>query len=107
MMPRPKERMMPCTWLVTGASRGLGRALGEAVIEAGDNLVATARDARTLADLVARGGERVLAAPLDVTDANAALSAVALAVSRFGGLDIVVNNAGYGYVAPIEGTGID
>ena len=50
---------MPRTWLVTGGSRGLGRALCEAVVAAGDNLVATARDASTLADLVARGGERV------------------------------------------------
>jgi NAD(P)-dependent dehydrogenase (short-subunit alcohol dehydrogenase family) len=99
--------MMPRTWLITGSSRGLGRALGEAVIEAGDNLVPTARDAGTLADLVPRGGGRVLAAPLDVTDANAALSAVALAVSRFRGLDIVVNNTGYGDVTPIEDTSID
>ena len=98
---------MPRTWLVTGGSRGLGRALCEAVVAAGDNLVATARDASTLADLVAKGGERVLVAALDVTDADAALSAVAGAVNRFGGLDIVVNNAGYGDVAPIEDTGID
>jgi NAD(P)-dependent dehydrogenase (short-subunit alcohol dehydrogenase family) len=98
--------MMRRTWLVTGGSRGLGRALCEAVVAAGDNLVATARDAGTLADLVARGGERVLPAALDVTDADAALRAVALAVSRFGGLDIVVNNAGYGDVAPIEDTSI-
>jgi NAD(P)-dependent dehydrogenase (short-subunit alcohol dehydrogenase family) len=99
--------MMPRTWLVTGGSRGLGRALGEAVLAAGDNLVATARDPSTLADLVAKGGERVLPAALDVTNADAALSAVAGAVNRFGGLDIVVNNAGYGDVAPIEDTGID
>ena len=98
---------MPRTWLVTGGSRGLGRALCEAVVAAGDNLVATARDASRLADLVARGGEHVLVAPLDVTDADAALSAVAGAVNRFGGLDIVVNNAGYGDVAPIEDTALD
>jgi NAD(P)-dependent dehydrogenase (short-subunit alcohol dehydrogenase family) len=95
------------TWLITGCSRGLGRSLAEAVIAGGDNLLATARDPKLLADLVARSDGRAVAVALDVTDSEAAARAVATAVDRFGGLDIVVNNAGYGNVAPIEDTGIE
>jgi len=94
------------TWLITGCSRGLGRALAEAVLQSGDQLVATARDPEALADLVAAGGDRVIAVALDVTDEAAAERAVSAAVRRFGRLDIVVNNAGYGNVAPIEDTSI-
>jgi NAD(P)-dependent dehydrogenase (short-subunit alcohol dehydrogenase family) len=97
---------MTRTWLITGCSRGIGRALAEAVIAAGDNLLATARDPQALADLVAKSDGRAVAQALDVTDAAAAARAVAAAVDRFGGLDIVVNNAGYGNVAPIEDTSI-
>jgi len=95
------------SWLITGCSRGLGRSLAKAVIAGGDNLLATARDPKTLADLVASSDGRAVAVALDVTDSEAAARAVATAVDRFGGLDIVVNNAGYGNVAPIEDTGIE
>jgi NAD(P)-dependent dehydrogenase (short-subunit alcohol dehydrogenase family) len=95
------------TWLITGCSRGLGRSLAKAVIAAGDNLLATARDPETLADLVASGDGRAVPLALDVTDEAAAARAVATAVDRFGGLDIVVNNAGYGNVAPIEDTSLE
>jgi len=98
---------MTRTWLVTGCSRGLGRSLAQAIIAAGDNLIATARDPETLADLVAKSDGRAVALALDVTDPDAATRAVATAVDRFGGLDIVVNNAGYGNVAPIEETSIE
>ncbi len=98
---------MTRTWLVTGCSRGLGRSLAQAIIAAGDNLIATARDPETLADLVAKSDGRAVALVLDVTDPDAATRAVATAVDRFGGLDIVVNNAGYGNVAPIEETSIE
>jgi NAD(P)-dependent dehydrogenase (short-subunit alcohol dehydrogenase family) len=98
---------MTRTWLITGCSRGLGRALAAAVIAAGDRLVATARDPETLAELVDAGDGRVIAVPLDVTDEAAAARAVATAVDRFGGLDVVVNNAGYGNVAPIEDTSLE
>jgi NAD(P)-dependent dehydrogenase (short-subunit alcohol dehydrogenase family) len=98
---------MTRTWLITGCSRGLGRALAEAVLEAGDRLVATARNPESLDDLVAIGGDHVIALPLDVTDEAAAQRAVREAVERFGGLDVVVNNAGYGDVAPIEDTSLD
>lgn len=98
---------MAQTWLITGSARGLGRALAEAVLEAGHNLVATARTPEQLADLAERFADTMVAAALDVTDEHAATYAVALAVERFGGLDILVNNAGYGDVAPIEHTSVE
>ncbi|MEU6320038.1 oxidoreductase [Streptomyces sp. NPDC047009] len=93
---------MTSTWLITGASRGFGRALAEAVLESGDRLVATARRPEQLADLISRYGDRVRAVPLDVTDTAAAQQAVRAAADAFGRLDIVVNNAGYANSAPIE-----
>lgn len=97
---------MSKVWLITGSSRGLGRALANAVLEAGDKLVATARDPAQLADLVDAYGSRVLALALDVTDEAAAEAAVKTAVDTFGRLDVLVNNAGYGNVAPIEDTSL-
>ncbi|MFC4121741.1 oxidoreductase [Nonomuraea zeae] len=94
--------MMSRTWLITGASRGFGRQLTEAVLEAGDQVVATARRPEQLDDLVARHGERIRAVALDVTDAAAASRAVRAATDAFGRLDVVVNNAGYANSAPIE-----
>ena len=93
---------MSKTWLITGSSRGLGLALAQAVLAKGERLVATARDPLHLADLVARYGDRVRAVALDVTDAAAAQASVATAVSAFGRLDVVVNNAGYANVSSIE-----
>ncbi len=98
---------MSKTWLITGASRGLGRALAEAVLKAGDCLVATARDPTSLAPLGRRHGPAVTAAALDVTDPAAAEAAVSLAVQRFGGLDVLVNNAGYGDIGSVEDTTLD
>jgi NAD(P)-dependent dehydrogenase (short-subunit alcohol dehydrogenase family) len=94
-------------WLITGSSRGLGRALSEAVLEAGHSLVATARDPQQLDDLVERYGDRVRAVKLDVTDSQAAIRAVEEAVRSFGRLDVLANNAGYGNVSPIEDTSIE
>jgi NAD(P)-dependent dehydrogenase (short-subunit alcohol dehydrogenase family) len=93
---------MSRTWLITGASRGFGRTLTEAVLEAGDAVLATARRPEQLDDLAARYGERIRAVALDVTDAAAAAGAVAEATAVFGRLDVVVNNAGYANSAPIE-----
>lgn len=93
---------MSRTWLITGASRGFGRRLAEAALEAGGDVVATARRPEQLDDLVAQYGERVRAVALDVTDAAAASRAVKEAVNAFGRLDVVVNNAGYANSAPIE-----
>jgi NAD(P)-dependent dehydrogenase (short-subunit alcohol dehydrogenase family) len=91
-------------WLITGSARGLGRHLAEAVLAAGDSLVATARDTSKLSDLVSRYGDRIRPVSLDVTDAAAARAAVDVAVSAFGRLDVLVNNAGYGHAAPFEQT---
>ncbi|WP_434710727.1 oxidoreductase [Rhizobium sp. YTUHZ045] len=97
---------MSKVWLITGSSRGLGRALAEAVLAAGDNLVATARDPARLADLSEQYGNQVLTLALDVTDEEAATAAVEAGVKRFGRIDVLVNNAGYGNVSPIEDTSL-
>jgi NAD(P)-dependent dehydrogenase (short-subunit alcohol dehydrogenase family) len=95
------------TWFVTGSSRGLGRALVKAALDAGDRVVATARRPDQLADLVAEYGEKVHTVVLDVTDAEAARSAIAESREHFGRLDVLVNNAGYANVSPIETTDDD
>src|ERR1700759_3203100 len=88
------------TWLVTGTARGLGRFISEAVLAAGDRLVAGARDPERLVDLVERYGDRIRPVALDVTDEVAARHAVDLALNAFGRLDVLVNNAGYGHTTP-------
>ena len=98
---------MTRTWLVTGSSRGFGRALCESIIDAGDNLVATARDPARLAPLIEMGGDRVAVARLDVTNDRDAQAAVAAAVDRFGALDVLVNNAGYGDIGSVEDTPLE
>jgi NAD(P)-dependent dehydrogenase (short-subunit alcohol dehydrogenase family) len=89
-------------WFITGSSRGFGRALVGAALDAGDRVVATARQPGVLAEFTERYGDRVLPLALDVTDAGAAGDAVTTGAARFGRLDVVVNNAGYANVAPIE-----
>jgi NAD(P)-dependent dehydrogenase (short-subunit alcohol dehydrogenase family) len=95
---------MKQVWFVTGSSRGFGRALVQAALEAGDLVAATARRPEQLADLVASYGDSIHAIALDVTDAAAAASAIGEARDRFGRLDVIVNNAGYANVSPIETT---
>ncbi|WP_055712869.1 oxidoreductase [Streptomyces torulosus] len=95
----------PRTWLVTGASRGLGRAITEVVLEAGDRVVATARKPETLDDLVERYGDRVVPLALDVTDRAAVLATVAEAAERAGRIDVLLNNAGYGLAGGVEEVG--
>jgi NAD(P)-dependent dehydrogenase (short-subunit alcohol dehydrogenase family) len=90
------------TWFVTGASRGLGRSFAQAALAAGDRVAATARDTSTLDDLVAEHGDAIVPIVLDVTDRDAAFTAVAQAHDRLGRLDVVVNNAGYGVSGAIE-----
>src|SRR5258706_7899170 len=90
------------TWLITGSGNGLGRNITEAALEAGDNVVAGARRTEELASLVAQYGERVKPVKLEVREETAAKAAVQLAIDTFGRLDVLVNNAGYGKIAPFE-----
>jgi NAD(P)-dependent dehydrogenase (short-subunit alcohol dehydrogenase family) len=90
------------TWLITGCSTGLGRALAQAVLARGDNAVVTARDTSKLQDLATEFPTTALAVALDVTDQSQIDAAVRQAEERFGAVDVLVNNAGYGYRAAIE-----
>ncbi|MFJ9348677.1 SDR family NAD(P)-dependent oxidoreductase [Streptomyces sp. NPDC101237] len=92
------------TWFITGSSRGFGRDLAIAALEAGDNVVATARRPAGLDDLVEKYGDRVLPVALDVTDRAAAEAGLRAAVERFGRVDVVVNNAGYANLGAVETT---
>lgn len=89
-------------WFITGCSTGFGRDLARLLLEQGQSVVATARNPDTLDDLVAIAPDRALAAKLDVTDASQIDAAVAAARDRFGRIDVLVNNAGYGYQSSIE-----
>ncbi|HEX3768926.1 MAG TPA: oxidoreductase, partial [Puia sp.] len=93
-------------WLITGSSRGLGRALTEAALESGHQVVATARNIIQLQDLKKIYGDQVLTIALDVTNETAAYHAVQSAIDQFGHLDILVNNAGYGNINSIEETSL-
>ncbi|WP_375488799.1 SDR family oxidoreductase [uncultured Jatrophihabitans sp.] len=93
---------MTKTWFITGASRGFGREWAIAALERGDSVAATARDTSSLDDLTEKYGDRFLPIQLDVTDRDADFAAVAQAHDRFGRLDIVVNNAGYGHFGLVE-----
>ncbi|GAA3527288.1 SDR family oxidoreductase [Amycolatopsis ultiminotia] len=92
------------TWFITGASRGLGRTWAVAALERGDRVAATARQPGTLEDLAETHGDRFLPIALDVTDRVQVFAAVDRAAEAFGGLDVVVNNAGYGLFGMIEET---
>jgi len=89
-------------WLITGCSTGFGRELARLVLARGWRAVVTARDAARVADLAAGAEDRALALPLDVTKPDEVAAAVAAARERFGRIDVLVNNAGYGYQAAIE-----
>src|SRR5579863_10005063 len=95
---------MAQVWLVTGSSRGLGRAIVEAGLAAGNKVLATARDIESLTELSERYGDQVKLFALDVTDEAAAANAVKSAIDLFGSLDVVINNAGYGNLSSIEDT---
>ncbi len=90
------------TWLITGCSTGLGRSLAKAVLQKGDNVVVTARDTKKLEEFEKDFPRTALIVRLDVTDLPSVTEAVQAAKERFGGIDVLVNNAGYGYRAAVE-----
>ena len=93
---------MSKVWYITGTSRGLGREFAINALERGDRVAATARNTDSLADLIEKYGDALLPLALDVTDKAAVEASVAEAHERFGRLDIVVNNAGYGHFGAVE-----
>jgi NAD(P)-dependent dehydrogenase (short-subunit alcohol dehydrogenase family) len=93
---------MTRTWFITGSSAGFGQAIAAAALDAGDNVVATARRPQTLDSLVSQAPERTLALALDVTDGSQIDAAVTAATERFGGIDVLVNNAGLASVGAVE-----
>jgi NAD(P)-dependent dehydrogenase (short-subunit alcohol dehydrogenase family) len=95
---------MAKVWLITGSGNGLGRDIAEAALAAGDSVVAGARRLEELNPLVEQYGERVTPVKLDVREEEAAKAAVRTAVEKYGRLDVLVNNAGYGHFAPFEQT---
>ena len=97
---------MSKVWFITGTSRGLGQALARAVLDAGHQLVATARNPVQLANLAEGYADQVCVVALDVTDERAADNAIKRAIDTFGRLDVLVNNAGYGDVGSIEDTSL-
>jgi NAD(P)-dependent dehydrogenase (short-subunit alcohol dehydrogenase family) len=90
------------TWLITGCSTGLGRAFAEAVLAHGHNVVVTARDVAKVQDIAGKYPDTALALPLDVTSSEQITEVVSAAEERFGAVDVLVNNAGYGYRAAVE-----
>ncbi|NVC25510.1 SDR family NAD(P)-dependent oxidoreductase [Kocuria salina] len=95
------------TWLITGASSGLGAALARAVLAQGDNAVVTARNTDHLQDLVDGHPDTALAVPLEIANHDQVVAAVEAATTRFGGVDVLVNNAGHGYRAAVEEAAVD
>lgn len=89
-------------WFITGASRGFGLELAASALAHGDQVIATARDPRTVADALPDAGDALLTVRLDVTDAEQAAEAVTAGVERFGQIDVLVNNAGYGLFGAVE-----
>jgi NAD(P)-dependent dehydrogenase (short-subunit alcohol dehydrogenase family) len=103
----PLQQAKERTWFITGCSSGIGKALCRRVLERGESVVCTARDERKLDDLVFGFPDRAIAMRLDVTDAGNVVSAIKEAIARTGGIDVLVNNAGFGTVGALEETDED
>jgi NAD(P)-dependent dehydrogenase (short-subunit alcohol dehydrogenase family) len=95
---------MPQTWFITGASRGLGVQIATAAMRAGDRVVAAGRKRAAVKDSLGPDSNQLLSVELDVTKADQARAAVETAVARFGAIDVLVNNAGYGHLGFFEET---
>ncbi len=89
-------------WLITGCSTGFGREIARAALADGHQVVVTARNRDAVADLADEFGDRALPIALDVTDGGQIAAAVAAATDAWGGLDVLVNNAGHGYLSAVE-----
>ena len=89
-------------WLITGCSTGFGREIARAALEAGNTAVVTARRTEAVQDFVGEFGDRAVAVALDVTDPDQIAAAVSAAETTFGGIDVLVNNAGHGYLSAVE-----
>ena len=89
-------------WLITGCSTGIGREIARAALEAGHSVVVTARRVESVADFTDEYGDLAVTVALDVTDKEQIATAVRTATDAFGGIDVLVNNAGNGYLAAIE-----
>jgi NAD(P)-dependent dehydrogenase (short-subunit alcohol dehydrogenase family) len=95
---------MSKTWFITGASRGLGADIATAALNAGDKVVATGRQRSAVSDKLGADNDRLLSLSLDVSDATQARAAIEAALERFGAIDVLVNNAGYGHLGYFEET---
>lgn len=93
---------MAKTWFITGAGRGLGAEIAKAVMKAGDRAVATGRNRKAITEILGPDNEQLLSVKLDVANAYQARRAVDVAVAKFGAIDVLVNNAGYGHVGFFE-----
>ena len=96
------ERATPSVWLISGCSTGIGREIARAALEAGDRVGVSARNPAVVEDLVAEYPDQAFAVALDVTRPEQVRAAVAETEARFGRIDVLVNNAGYGYVSSVE-----
>ena len=92
----------PLVWLISGCSTGIGREIAREALEAGDHVAVTARRPESVADLVEAFADRAVALALDVTDGDSIAKATSATIERFGRIDVLVNNAGYGYVSAVE-----
>ncbi|WP_244864048.1 oxidoreductase [Paraburkholderia aspalathi] len=104
---RLTDARMQKTWFITGAGRGLGLEITQAALQAGDRVVATSRRREALTAVLGQDSQHMMTVALDVSDAGQARAAVDLAITRFGGIDVLVNNAGYGHMGFFEELTID
>ncbi|WP_020423831.1 MULTISPECIES: SDR family oxidoreductase [Cupriavidus] len=91
------------TWFVTGASKGIGLSLVRKLLDGGANVVATSRTLASLVDLIGPASDTFLPVQVDLVDERSVQASIAQAISRFGRIDAVVNNAGYGLQGTLEG----